>query len=54
MHDRVEYEMPFGLLGELTHNIAIRSRIEEIFTYRERVVPTLVANGMASSPHTTA
>lgn len=42
MHDHVEYELPLGALGELAHRLVVRAKIEDIFTYRERVLPSLL------------
>ena len=42
MYDRVEYELPLGALGELAHRLVVRAKIEDIFTYRERVLPGLL------------
>ena len=34
MDDVVEYRLPFGTLGQLTHTALIRSQLEAIFDYR--------------------
>ncbi|MEO6802282.1 MAG: SRPBCC family protein [Granulicella sp.] len=36
LRDELEYELPFGLVGELAHGIAIRSQIQSIFRYRHQ------------------
>ena len=41
MHDRVEYELPMGPLGELAHNIFVRQRLKTIFDFRETTLNTL-------------
>jgi ligand-binding SRPBCC domain-containing protein len=33
--DHVEYELPFGPIGELAHTLAARRQIERTFTYRQ-------------------
>lgn len=38
MNDRVEYAMPFGLLGELAHRSFVKKQLEGIFNYREKVL----------------
>ena len=38
MTDRVEYAMPFGLLGELAHLIFVKKQLEGIFNYRQKVL----------------
>ncbi|WP_234110426.1 MULTISPECIES: SRPBCC family protein [Chryseobacterium] len=34
MKDTVDYELPFGLLGEIAHPIFVRKKLENIFNYR--------------------
>lgn len=34
MKDIVSYVMPFGFLGELSHPIIVRSRLDDIFNFR--------------------
>ena len=36
--DRVVYRLPYGLLGELAHRLAVRRQLEGIFAHRRRVV----------------
>jgi ligand-binding SRPBCC domain-containing protein len=43
MRDRVEYQMPFGLLGELVHALAVKAQLRRIFAFREQVVSQLFA-----------
>ena len=38
MNDEVNYVLPFGILGQIAHALFIRRRVEEIFTYRTKVV----------------
>ena len=38
MNDEVNYVLPFGILGTIAHKLFVRKRIEEIFTYRTKVV----------------
>ncbi len=38
MYDRVEYALPFGILGSLAHNIYVSARLKEIFDYRAKMV----------------
>jgi ligand-binding SRPBCC domain-containing protein len=35
MKDIVSYVMPFGFLGELIHPIIVRSRLDDIFNFRQ-------------------
>ena len=36
MLDRVNYKVPFGLLGKIFHPIIVRPKLEQIFDYRVR------------------
>ena len=38
MIDRIDYELPFGLVGNVTHSLVVRKQLEEIFDYRERAL----------------
>jgi len=38
MRDRVEYALPFGVLGRIMHAIAVRRQLEGIFEYRRRAI----------------
>ena len=44
MRDKVEYVLPFGLLGRIVHRLFVRRKIEMIFTYRRRTLQTLFNN----------
>ncbi|MCL4281660.1 MAG: SRPBCC family protein [Flavobacteriales bacterium] len=39
--DEVEYQMPFGVLGELVHRLVVRRRLEQIFDHRQRTLQAL-------------
>jgi ligand-binding SRPBCC domain-containing protein len=41
MADRVEYELPLGLLGRLAHEVLVRRQLERIFRHRARVIAEL-------------
>jgi ligand-binding SRPBCC domain-containing protein len=43
VRDRVEYEIPLGLLGELAHRAFVRRSLEEIFDYRRDRIAELLA-----------
>ncbi len=43
MRDRVEYALPFGPFGALAHRLFIRRRLDDIFSFRARVVRELFA-----------
>jgi hypothetical protein len=38
IHDEVNYELPFGALGDLTHRLKVRRELETIFGYRRQAV----------------
>ncbi|MBC8646324.1 MAG: SRPBCC family protein [Thermoanaerobaculia bacterium] len=41
MRDRVEYELPFGILGRLAHRLLVRRQLEGIFRHRAGVISEL-------------
>lgn len=41
MYDEVNYVLPFGFLGNIAHALFVRKRVEEIFSYRRKVVEEL-------------
>jgi ligand-binding SRPBCC domain-containing protein len=43
MRDRVEYEMPFGALGEALHDLVVKPRLKRIFDHRWAVLDVLFA-----------
>jgi len=43
--DRVEYRLPFGLLGDLAHLLLVRRQIVGIFDYRARAVADRMSGG---------
>lgn len=36
--DTVDYELPFGLLGQITHHFFVRKKLEDIFNYRFQIL----------------
>ena len=34
MHDIIDYQPPFGLLGDIANSLFIRKQLDEIFAYR--------------------
>jgi len=38
MKDTVDYELPFGFLGEIAHSVLIKKKLENIFNYRYKVL----------------
>ena len=47
VHDRVRYQLPFGVLGHLVDSVVVRRKIENIFSYRKRVLQKIF-NGNGS------
>jgi ligand-binding SRPBCC domain-containing protein len=49
MRDRVEYELPFGLLGEIMHRLVVKGKLRQIFDHRrvvlEGMFPGVVVRG---------
>lgn len=43
MHDRVEYELPFGMLGDLLGHWLVKREVAAIFKYRGEVIRTMFA-----------
>lgn len=39
--DLVQYELPFGKLGDLVHRLLVRQKIEYIFAYRKTILTNL-------------
>lgn len=40
MTDIVTYELPLGFLGEIAHKIMVKSKLENIFNYRYKILET--------------
>jgi len=38
VRDRLQYELPFGLLGRIMHALLVRRHLDEIFAYRARII----------------
>ena len=39
--DEVKYRLPFGMLGNIIHSLAVRKKVEDIFLYRKKVLNQL-------------
>ena len=46
--DRVEYGLPWGVLGDIAHALFVRRQLDAIFRYRERAVEEIL--GSAEAP----
>jgi ligand-binding SRPBCC domain-containing protein len=38
MKDTVDYELSLGFLGEIVHNLFVKSKLEHIFNYRYQIL----------------
>jgi NADH dehydrogenase len=54
VRDEVEYTLPFGLLGEVAHRLAVRRQLTEIFRFRARAIASIFDPAAASSGVTVA
>ncbi len=43
VHDRVEYRLPLGPLGEAAHPLMVRRTLDRIFDHRQRRIAALLA-----------
>ncbi len=43
MFDKVDYELPLGWLGKLTHSLVVEKKLNHIFAYRREVLETIFA-----------
>lgn len=41
MVDKVNYALPFGIIGRIVHSLFVRKRVEGIFDYRKKVLDEL-------------
>ena len=41
MKDTVEYELPFGVLGNVVHSLLVKKKLNRIFDYRHQVLKQL-------------
>ncbi len=53
MRDRVQYELPFGILGDVTHRLIVKGQLRRIFDYRERRIKQLFASDRPAPAVTT-
>ena len=49
MHDRVVYVLPFGILGRLMHSLVVKKQLNDIFSFRERVIKEYFGKGADSN-----
>lgn len=41
MRDIVDYELPFGFLGDIAHRLFVKKKLDHIFSYRYKVLEKL-------------
>jgi ligand-binding SRPBCC domain-containing protein len=41
--DAVDYELPFGLLGDLANQLVVKRQIRALFAHRQRTLPMLLS-----------
>lgn len=41
MIDKVDYELPFGVLGNIAHALFVKKKLEKIFNYRFQILENL-------------
>ena len=41
VRDQLEYELPFGFLGEAAHTISVRRQVASIFRYRQKALEAI-------------
>lgn len=41
MYDLVNYQLPFGILGKLTHELFVKKQLKQVFDYRFKVIDEL-------------
>lgn len=39
--DRVDYELPFGVLGTIAHALLVKNKLNKIFDYRSQVLENM-------------
>jgi len=49
LEDRVDYALPFGVLGRMAHAFAVRRQLENIFAYRRKAIEAIFASGAEST-----
>jgi ligand-binding SRPBCC domain-containing protein len=49
MSDRVQYELPFGILGVVTHRLIVARQLKRIFDYRGRRIRKLFKREAAAA-----
>ncbi|MBC8046328.1 MAG: SRPBCC family protein [Fimbriimonadaceae bacterium] len=46
MQDVINYQLPFGFIGNVAHSLFVRKKIENIFSYRKQILEKIfISNG---------
>lgn len=50
MKDEVNYQLPFGVIGDIMHSLVVKNKIKHIFDYRRQVLHKLfISNGYTNN-----
>lgn len=49
MRDRVEYRIPFGILGRVAHRLFVKKALKKIFDYRAEMTARLLDSGQQAA-----
>lgn len=41
IEDKVDYQLPLGVLGKIVHGVMVKKKLDEIFTYRSNKLESL-------------
>ena len=41
--DRVEYALPYGVLGRIAHSVVVRQQLMKVFAFRQQAIGTLLS-----------
>lgn len=44
MHDVINYQLPFGFIGNIAHMFVVKQKIENIFIYRKNILEKIFTN----------
>ncbi len=49
MEDRVDYALPFGVLGRIAHALVVRRQLEGIFEFRRKAIAEIFGRAVAAA-----
>ena len=44
MHDVINYQLPFGFIGNIAHTLLVKKKIQNIFIYRKNILEKIFTN----------